>query len=110
MYLLIKGHKMPVKKAFWFHQRLIGLMFQKKLKYAMLFRHTNSVHTFFMKVNIDIVGINNENVVIFKAVNIPKNQIVTIKNSIKNTSILEMPKDTSRLISIGDKLTFVSED
>lgn len=110
MYLLIKEHKMPVKKAVWFHQRLIGLMFQKKLKYGMLFKHTNSVHTFFMKVNIDIVGLNEKNEVIFKAVDIPKNKIVSINNKIKNTSILEMPKNTSRLLKIGDRLTFVSKD
>lgn len=110
MYLLIKDHKMPVKKAFWFHQRLIGLMGQKKLKYGMLFKHCNSVHTFFMKVNIDIVGLNEKNEVIYKAIDIPKNKIIKINYKNKKTSILEMPKNTSRLLKIGDILTFVSKD
>lgn len=109
MYLIINEHKMLVKNAFWFHQRLIGLSFKKKLKYAMLFKHVNSIHTFFMKVNIDIVAINEENVVIFKAQDVPKNQIITIKNKIKNTSVLELPRNTSKYLKIGQKVLFVKE-
>lgn len=110
MYLLIKGHKMPVKKAVWPHQRFMGLMFKKKIKYAIWFPYTNSIHTFFMKTNIDVVGFNREYVITYKAVNIPKNQLIMIKSKIKNTSILEMPQNTSKLLKIGDKLTFVSKD
>ena len=104
MYLIINDHKMLIKKAFWFHQRLIGLSFKKKLKYAMLFKYTNSVHTFFMKVNIDIVAINEENIVIFKAVDVPKNKIISVKNKVRNTTILELPRNTSKYLKIGQKI------
>lgn len=109
MYLIIDNNKFLIKKANSFIKRFLGLMGKKNIDYGVLFKHTNSVHTFFMKENIDIIGINKQNEVIFKAQNIAKNQIIKINNKIKNTSILELPSNTSKKIKIGEKLTFVSE-
>ena len=109
MYIVIDNKKILIKKANTFYKRLIGLMGKKEINYGLLFRKTNSVHTFFMKENIDIIGINKNNEVIFKAQNISKNQIIKINNKIKNTSVLELPKNTSKKIKIGDKLTFICE-
>ena len=52
---------------------------------------------------------NKNNEIIFKAQNIGKNQIVKINNKIKNTSVLELPCNTSKKLKIGEKLTFISE-
>ena len=109
MQLLIDDEKILVKKANSFYQRLLGLMGQKEITYGILFPHTTSIHTFFMKANIDVIAINSNNEVIFKYENVAKNKIVTVNNSIKNTSILELPANTSKQIKIGDKLTFISE-
>jgi len=109
MYLMIDNNKILIKKASSFISRFLGLMGKKDINYGMLFRKVNSVHTFFMKENIDIIGINNKNEFIYKAQNISKNQIIKINNKIKNTSILELPSNTSKKIKIGDQLTFISE-
>lgn len=95
-----------VIKANTFFKKLMGFMFKKDFKYAMLFKHTNSIHTFFMKENIDVIGIDKNDIVIYKALNIPKNKIIIIKNK-KNTSILEMPAFKGKNLKIGDKLTFI---
>ena len=88
-----------------FFKKLKCFMFKKNFKYAMLFKHTNSIHTFFMKENIDVIGIDKNDIVIYKALNIPKNKIIIIKN--KNASILEMPAFKGKNLKIGDKLTFI---
>lgn len=109
MYLIIENNKIEIKKANSFFKRLFGFMGKTSFNYGLLFKNTNSIHTFFMKENIDIIAINNQNEVIFNARNIPKNKIIKINNKIKNTSILELPNNTSPKIKIGDKLTFISE-
>ncbi|MBQ6840965.1 MAG: DUF192 domain-containing protein [Bacilli bacterium] len=109
MYLIIDSNKILIKKANGFVKRLLGFMGKKDINYGILFKKTNSVHTFFMKENIDIIGLNKNNEIIYKAVNIPKNQIIKINSKIKNTSILELPSNTSKKLKIGEKLTFISE-
>lgn len=109
MYLLINNNRIPVKEAKSFFKRFKGLMGKKNIDYGMLFKHTNSVHTFFMKENIDIIAINEKFEVIYKAQNIEKNKIIKVKNKIKNTSIIELPSNASKKIKVGQKLTFVSE-
>ena len=109
MYLIIDNNKILIKKANSFYKRFLGLMGKKNIDYGLLFKKTNSIHTFFMKENIDIIGLNKNNEVIFKALNIPKNQIIKINNKQKNTSVLELPSNTSKKFKIGEKLTFISE-
>lgn len=109
MYLIVNEEKIKVVNARSFFKRLMGLMFKKNINYGMLFKHTNSVHTFFMKENIDIIGLNNHNEIIYKALDIPKNKVITIHNSIKNTSILELPSNASKNFKIGQILTFVGK-
>lgn len=92
-----------------FFKKLKGLMFLKEINFGMLFPQTNSIHTFFMKDNIDVIGLNEDNIVILKKENMAKRKILIIKNKAKKTSILELPKNTSSHIKIGDKLTFISE-
>lgn len=90
--------------------RFKGFMGKTNIDYGMLFPTCNAIHTFFMKENIDIVGLNEENQVIYIYRNLPKNQIVRIKNDVKKTSILELPKDTSKEITMGSILLFEDED
>ena len=109
MYLMTNEKSIPIKIANNFCKKLIGLMGQKDINYGMIFPHTNSIHTFFMKENIDVIALNADNEVIFKCENVPINKIINVKNNIKNTSILELPAYASKQIKIGDKLTFISE-
>ena len=105
----IKSKKITIKEAKNIFQRFMGLMGKKEINIAIIFRKCNSVHTFFMKSPIDIIAINEENEINFKAKNIPKNKIIKVKNPIKKTSIIELPPNTSKSLKIGEKLTFESE-
>lgn len=109
MKLKIEDKYITLKNANTFFKRFFGLMGKRSFQYGIYFPKVNSVHTFFMKENIDIIAINEENEIIFKSVNTPKNKIITINNKIKNTSIIEMPAFGSKNLKIGDKLTFISE-
>ena len=87
MYLNTNKTKYKIITAKSFFKRLFGLMGKENINYGMLFPKCNSVHTFFMKENIDIIGLD-------------------INNERKNTSILEMPQNSTKKIRIGTILIF----
>ena len=89
-----------------FYKRLTGLIGHKNINFGMLFPKCNSIHTYFMKENIDIIGLDTNNEVIYKYENLDKNRIIKINNDIKRTSILELPANSSKKIRIGTILIF----
>lgn len=89
-----------------FIKRLKGLMCKKNIDYGMLFHECNSIHTYFMKENIDIIGLDQNNEVIYKYENLEPNRIIKISNPQNKTSILELPKNASEKIKIGSILLF----
>lgn len=93
-----------------FKTRLYGLMGKTNIDYGMLFPACNSVHTFFMKEEIDIVGLDINHEVIYKQECAHPNQIIRIKNEQNKTSILELPKNASKKIKIGQILLFKDKD
>lgn len=109
MKLKINKKEYKIIEAKYPHQRLKGLMFKKNINYGMLFKKCNAIHTYFMKENIDIVGLDENNEVIYKYENLEPNRIITIKNKQNKTSILELPQNTSKNIKIGQILLFESE-
>lgn len=84
-------------------------MGKTNIDYGILFPKCNSIHTFFMKENIDIVGLDENNEVIYKYESLPKNKIIKINNERKKTSILELPEYASSKIKVGTIL-ILSED
>ena len=104
MYLLINNKNLEIKKAISFKERLYGLMGKKNINYGMLFDKCNSIHTFFMKENIDIIGLNQNNTVIYKYENLGKNRIIVIHNEISNTKVLELPQGYAKFINMNDTL------
>lgn len=106
MYLKTNNKIYEIIIANNFHQRLLGLIGKKNINYGMLFPSCNSIHTYFMKENIDIIGLDENNEVIYKYENLDKNRIIKINNDIKKTSILELPANTSKKIRIGTILIF----
>ncbi len=104
MILRTNNKTYPIILANTFFKRLYGLMGKKNINYGMLFPNCNSIHTFFMKENIDIIGLDKNNEVIYKYENLDKNRIIKIHNDIKNTSILELPANSSKKIRIGSIL------
>lgn len=59
-----------------FKERFIGLMFKKEINDDYLFPHCRSIHTFFMKSNIDILAIDKEGKIIKIYRDIPPNKII----------------------------------
>ena len=48
-----------------FYSRFKGLMFTNQFDYCMRFKNCSSIHTFFMKVNIDVIMTDKDNNVLF---------------------------------------------
>lgn len=60
-----------------FFSRLLGYMFQKKPRYqAILFKPCNSIHTFFMNFNIDVLFLNDKLEVVKKVENLSKGKVI----------------------------------
>lgn len=110
MILKMKNQEINIIKAETFFARLRGLMGVSPIYYGMLFPNCNGIHTFFMKENIDVIGCNEFNQVIYLYRNLPKNQIIKINYPIQKTSILELPVNASKDISMGDTLFFEDKD
>lgn len=108
MYLKLNNQKIEILKADKFKLRLLGLMGQKDINHGILFPNCQAIHTFFMQSEIDVIGLNEDNQIIYIYRNVPKNKIVKISNSNKKTSILELPKNTSKSLVIGSILKFSS--
>ncbi len=106
MFIRTNKKKYNIILADTFSKRLKGLMGKTNIDYGMLFPNCNSIHTYFMKENIDIIGLNSNNEVIYKYENLDKNRIIKINNDHKKTSILEMPANSTKKIAIGTILIF----
>ena len=101
MKIIINQEEFNVDIANSFKKRLIGLMGQKNIQKGLFFPKTRSIHTFFMKDNIDIIMINQNNRVIYYQKNLPKNKIV-IKKKAYHT--IELPHNSLNNININDQL------
>lgn len=109
MYIIINKEKINVKKAITMKDKIQGLMFKNNINYGLFIPNCNHIHTFFMKDNIDVLFLNQKNVVIYKYQNMPKNRTFKVYEDINKTSVLELPKNTSQKVRIGDILVFESE-
>lgn len=87
-----------IKVAETFFSKFLGFMFKKNVNYALLFENCRSIHTFFMRFNLDIVFLDRENKVIKVVRNVkPFRVVLPIKNSF---SILEIPSNIVNLTNI----------
>ena len=84
-----------------FFSRLKGFMFKKKIDHALLFDRCNSIHTFFMKSNIDVIMCDKENTIIYYYNDLPKNKIIMPRRNVYKT--IELPVNYFN-IKINDKI------
>ena len=84
-----------------FYSRFKGFMFEKNIDKALLFDKCNSIHTFFMKCNIDIIMCDNNNIILFYYKNLPKNKIIWPKKGVRK--VFETPSGYFD-IGIGKKM------
>jgi len=81
-----------------FFKRLIGLMGQKWITTGIIFLRCNSIHTFFMRENIDVVMITRSGKVIFLYENFAPWKLILPKKDVYTT--IELPKDSIKKLRI----------
>ena len=101
MKIIINKLEFNVDVADSFKKRLFGLMGKRNIKKGIFFPKTRSIHTFFMKEDIDVIMIDKNNKVIYYKKNLSKNKIL-IKKKAYHT--VELPSNSLQNININDKL------
>ena len=94
---------MKIITAKTYMQKLTGLMGKKNINYGMFFPGVSSIHTFFMKESIDVIGLNDAMLVTSIYENVKPNKILILKNA---NHTLELPKGESKHYHIGQKVKF----
>ncbi len=94
---------MKIITAKTYMQKLTGLMGKKNINYGMFFPGVSSIHTYFMKESIDVIGLNDAMIVTSIYENVKPNKILILKNA---NHTLELPKGESKHYHIGQKVKF----
>ena len=94
---------MKIITAKTYMQKLTGLMGKKNINYGMFFPGVSSIHTYFMKESIDVIGLNDAMIVTSIYENVKPNKILILKNA---NLTLELPKGESKRYHIGQKVKF----
>ncbi|CDA52720.1 putative uncharacterized protein [Clostridium sp. CAG:533] len=94
---------MKIITAKTYMQKLTGLMGKKNINYGMFFPGVSSIHTYFMKESIDVIGLNDAMIVTSIYENVKPNKILILKNA---NHTLELPKGESKRYHIGQKVKF----
>ena len=101
MKLTYNNKKIDIIKCNDFFSRLIGFMFKKNINHGLLFERCNSIHTFFMKSNIDVIMCDKNNTILYYYNNLSKNKVIWPKKNVYKT--IELPVDYFN-IKINDKI------
>ena len=94
---------MKIITAKTYMQKLTGLMGKKNINYGMFFPGVSSIHTYFMKESIDVIGLNDAMIVTSIYENVKPNKILILTNA---NHTLELPKGESKRYHIGQKVKF----
>lgn len=89
----IDGISVKVCKSF--KSRLFGLMFKKNFNYGLVFPKCNSIHTFFMKENIDVIMTDINGNVLYTYKDLRPNKIILPKKNVYYT--FEFPSNKINL-------------
>jgi len=89
MKLIYNGNSIDIYDCNSFFSRLKGFMFKKNINYALLFNKCNSIHTFFMKCNIDVIMCDKDNNILYYYNNLHRNKIIWPKKNVYKT--IELP-------------------
>jgi uncharacterized membrane protein (UPF0127 family) len=89
-----------------FISRFLGYMFQKKPHYeAILIKPCNSIHTFFMKFDIDVLFLNKNMEVIQKIECLPKGKVIMpVKDAMM---VIEAKTGMFDDVKQGEKISFM---
>lgn len=89
MQLIYQNKSIKIKECQTFFDRFAGFMGKTNIKSGLLFNHCSSIHTFFMKENIDVIMLNKENKILYYYQNLPKNKVILPKKNVLKT--IELP-------------------
>lgn len=93
-------NNIKINKCVSFKDRLIGLMFKKNINYGLYFPNCNSIHTFFMLDEIDVIMTDKNNKILYLYKKLKPFRIVLPKKGVKN--IYELPKNSINNLKIND--------
>ena len=85
MKLIYDDKEIELTECKSFYSRLMGFMFKKKIDKALLFNRCNSIHTFFMKCNIDVIMCDKDNNILYYFNNLSKNKVILPKKNVYKT-------------------------
>lgn len=101
MELIYNNKKIKLIECKSFYSRFKGFMLCNNIDKSLLFNHCNSIHTFFMKNNIDVIMCNKDNVILYYYKDLGKNKIILPKKGV--SKVYETPNNYFN-IKINDKL------
>jgi len=89
MHILIGRRKFDLIDCTTFYSRFKGLMFTRSFDYCMKFGKCNSIHTFFMYTNIDVVMTDVDDNVLYVFKNVSPWRVILPKKNVHN--VYELP-------------------
>ena len=105
MKLIYNNSSIDIVECKSFFSRLRGFMFKNNIYYALLFNKCNSIHTFFMKENIDVIMCNRDNVILYYFNNLSKSKVILPKKNVYYTFELPINKFNLKIKLFYLKLT-----
>ena len=84
MYIIDNENKYKVKLCIKFKDRLLGLMFKKNIDEILCFPKCNSIHTFFMRSNIDVYMCDKDYKILYMYKNLKPFKIILPKTKVKS--------------------------
>ena len=91
MRLLYNDKEIVLYECKSFFSRLKGFMFTKDINKALLFDRCNSIHTFFMKENIDVIMCDKDNKILFFYNDLSRSKVILPKKGV--TKVFETPSN-----------------
>ena len=85
MHVIIDKTKFNLIDCVSFSSRFMGLMFTRDFDYCMRFRKCNSIHTFFMKTNIDVVMTDKDDNVLYVFKDLKPWRVILPKKGVYST-------------------------
>lgn len=81
-----------MKECITFSDRLFGFMFKRNFKHGLKFSNCNSIHTFFMLENIDVVMCDKNNNILYTFNNLKPCRIILPRKNVFITYELPIKK------------------